>query len=1068
MDTSEPEGSSLDAAPAAPEGAALEAEVPSVVAVVVTSGPGTDFGAALASLDAQDYPSLTVLVVDAGSGEGVSARIAEVIPDAYVRRVAEPTTFGAAANDAFAAVEGAAFLLFLHDDVVLEPDALSRLVEEAFRSNAGIVGPKFVEAERPEALLQVGMMADKFGVPFSPVEPGELDHEQHDAVRDVAFVSSAAMLVRADLCAELEGFDPELRVGVEDLDLCWRARLAGARVIVAPDAVARRPGFVVSGRLAGLDYEHARDPDEFRALEPRHRLQVLLRSYSAWSLVRVVPQALVVSAIQAASLTVMGRRGRARAVLGAWWWALRNLGRLRSERRAVQALRVVPDRDIRVLELRGSSYARAFVAGRLDLGRRAASLADTGRDFSEAMSAGLRRPRVMFWLGLALLVAVGSRDLITGGVPAVGSLLPWPGVADSLREFTSGWRFAGFGTSDPAPPGLALIGLLSGALGGSAALARTAVVVGAIPVGAAGAYRLMHPLARSAWARCAAAAMYATVPVPRNAVAAGRLGPLVFYAAAPFVLERLLRAAGLPPFADPRVEGGRARDRRRAVLALGLLMAVVTAVFPPAVLLLLGMAAALLVAMPLIPPRLGAARVVGAAMVGAGLASALLFPWSFALLVPSVDPASVGLGFRPGLEIADVLRLDTGPARAGLALLPLAVAAHPLLVGSGWRLEWAARAWMLALAGFALAWLPGREPLDLPSPPPEAALVLSALGLSIAVGLGAGIVREELQRFALGWRQFVSVTAVGAFVVTLAPFAADAAGGRWGLPSRDWSAALAWLPGERADGDFRVLWVGDPSVLPLDPLELDQRTGYGVTRNGVGDAVDLWPAPPNGATRGTARALRAALAGRTTRLGHLLGPLAVRYVAHPLEPGPTGGEDTEGRPPTAVEAALARQTDLVRLAVDPGVVLYENEAWTPAGTLLTGETAESLLFGAFEDPLRADLSGGRPVHGLSRGEGGPAQIPPPREGEEGVAAALLHAEAYDGSWSAELDGHALRQVRAFRWVNAYSVPAPGPVEVRYGGQSLRWGAVALEAALWLAAVVAWRRRCVLERAGQLP
>ena len=153
---------------------------------------------------------------------------------------------------------------------MLEPSTIRLLVEEAYRSNAGIVGPKLVDADNPEVLLEVGMAIDRFGVPYSGIEPGELDQEQHDGVRDVFYVSSAAMLLRADLFAELAGFDPETFPGGEDLDLCWRARLIGARVLVAPDARARasrrrsttgstrRPP--TSGSCCGIDCERCSRP----------------------------------------------------------------------------------------------------------------------------------------------------------------------------------------------------------------------------------------------------------------------------------------------------------------------------------------------------------------------------------------------------------------------------------------------------------------------------------------------------------------------------------------------------------------------------------------------------------------------------------------------------------------------------------------------------------------------------------------------------------------------------------------------------------------------------------------
>ena len=41
------------------------------------------------------------------------------------------------------------FFCFLHDDVALDPSTISELVEETYRSNAGIVGPKLVDWDDP-------------------------------------------------------------------------------------------------------------------------------------------------------------------------------------------------------------------------------------------------------------------------------------------------------------------------------------------------------------------------------------------------------------------------------------------------------------------------------------------------------------------------------------------------------------------------------------------------------------------------------------------------------------------------------------------------------------------------------------------------------------------------------------------------------------------------------------------------------------------------------------------------------------------------------------------------------
>jgi hypothetical protein len=55
--------------------------------------------------------------------------------------------------------------LFLHSDAVCDPSAVRMLVEEAYRSNAAIVGPKVVEWDDPTRLLSAGVGSDKFGEP---------------------------------------------------------------------------------------------------------------------------------------------------------------------------------------------------------------------------------------------------------------------------------------------------------------------------------------------------------------------------------------------------------------------------------------------------------------------------------------------------------------------------------------------------------------------------------------------------------------------------------------------------------------------------------------------------------------------------------------------------------------------------------------------------------------------------------------------------------------------------------------------------------------------------------------
>ncbi len=1012
---------------ALPEPEPEAAAPPAVMAVVVTRNPGPWLEQTLDSLSGQDYPRLTVLVVDAGSEADPTPRVTAVLPGAFVRRAPGRAGFGGAANEALGALDAATFLLACHDDVVLDPTALRLLVEEAYRSNAGIVGPKLVEADNPQVLLEVGRSIDRYGAPHTGIEPGELDQEQHDGVRDVFYVSGAAMLVRADLFRELGGFDPATFPGAEDLDLCWRARLAGARVLVAPDARVRH-------RQAADERGKADRPDA-RSMA-RSRVRTLLTSYSLWTLVRVVPIGLVLALGEAVVAVLTRQRGRARAALGAWWWNARHLGDVRRSRRRAQALRRIQDGELRELQVRGSTQIRSYLSQHLHAEERLRSLSEAGRSAVDAASAGTRQPIAIATILVVLLFLLGSRDLVLGRVPAVGTLARWPGVFELLEAYASGWRYTGMGSPAAAPPAFAFMAALGAPLLGAVGLARTLVVVGALPLGAAGAYRLARARVGSASPAVVAGLVYAVNPVPRNALAGGRLGPLVLYALAPFLLATAVRVAEAT---------GRVPSRPRLLVGLVVLTTVATAFFPPAPLWLLAATVAVLLAAPFVGGAGIGARMLGAAVLATLGALVLLLPWPLGFF--GADAAGLGFAFRPRVGLGDVLRFHTGPSGAGWTGVGLlAAAALSLVIATGARLAWAGRAWMLALVGFALVWAPARWAPDVSVPAPEAGLSLAALGLALATGLGAAALLEgDLRRFRFGWRQPIVALAGVAVLLPALGFAADSIDGRWHSPGGDWDRALGFLRDQRGEGGFRVLWVGDPAVLPLDPMVLARDgIGYVLTRNGPGDGRELWRAPQRRADRVVGEAVELAVDGRSSRLGHLVAPMGVRYIAVPDRPGPKAGASFPA--PAGRATAVDDQTDLARLGTEPGIALYENQAWAPTRSVVDEE--ERLRVDS-KDPLRAALRAELAAADAITG--------PLRDSSPAGPGTVLWSEAYDGHWEARAADRDLAHVRPFGVTNGYVLPERAPVSISYGGQPARYGVLALQGALWVGLAALWWR-----------
>ena len=558
----------------------------------------------LVSLANQDYPNLSVLVIDSASEEDPSARVAAVLPGAFVMRLERRVGFGRAANEGLKRVEGASHLLFCHDDVAFAPDAVRCLVEEAFRSNAGIATPKYLEWDHPDRLLAVGATTDKVGVVQDLIEPGELDQQQHDSVREVLLAPSGATLVRADLFRVLGGYNATIDQFGEDLDLCWRARVAGARVVAVPaarvlhlEAMRRgaRPGWGTPGSQSQAVW-----------LGDQHRIRTLLTCYrwfywggscrwpasTCWVRrsrdccrdARATPCTPAApcrgpSAVRAgcgdpgggsraADGPGTGPSGGSRCegtpgcgpTCAAGWTISATAFPSRPRRRSMETAPAPPG----VIPPSTGRLPWSWTSGRT-----------TGTaPASGARGTGWQGPVVVGAVLLAVVI-FGSRGLFGHSLPAIAQLpnlsTGWSGL---WRSWWATWQPAGLGVTAPSSPALALLGLLGTALFGAVGTLQHVVVLGPLVIGPLGAYRAARWWG-SRRGRLAAAIAYAVVPLPYNALTRGHWPALVVYAAMPWVLSATCRLSGEVPYPPTRPERIWGR-----VIGLGVLVAVAGAAVP--------------------------------------------------------------------------------------------------------------------------------------------------------------------------------------------------------------------------------------------------------------------------------------------------------------------------------------------------------------------------------------------------------------------------------------------------------------------------------------------------------
>ncbi|MBT3246635.1 MAG: glycosyltransferase family 2 protein [Actinobacteria bacterium] len=931
--------------------------------------PGEWFDDVLAGLAAQDHRLLDVVVVDAGRKAGLSDRVLNVLPDARTVEAPGSPGFGAAANRAVVgASDGQAdggtgpnripsYHLFMHDDVVLDGTAVRRMVERAVAANAGVVGPKVLVGTDGRILHDMGSTVDRYGSPVPRLHPGEVDQGQYDATPDVFAVAEAALLVRTDLFAAVGGFDPEIRFLDGHIDLCWRARLAGATVTTAPTAV---------GRTVSRDASARRGTNPV-ILRPRHRLRMSLTNQAAGRSATVVAELAAATVLGVAYGLLTGRFRHVWGLVSAWPWNLGRHSGVRNRRRIIaRHRRVDPARVVAGPDMPHHAIRRA-VTGRAPYGT--GDEAPGNIAFHNIWSA-LLGPGGIALMASAAVLGFGSRHLLTRGLPAVGRLQALPAdPMDLVRSWWHGWRPTGTGVATTGPDALALLGVVARLMPGSDNLIWTAVVLAALPVGALGVWRLVRPVGGGR-SRAAAVLTYLAVPLPYDALREGRLAPLAVYASLPWIAHRLAEAQGVVPYGhrggDPG-PGTRIRNMGSDILLTGLVVAAAIAIDPTVVVVLPVLVGGLVVGSLLAGSVAGLTRLVTVAAGGAVVAAIVQLPLLFnlvdnhpldSLAVPTTWP-------RGSLGTAAMFTLDTGsplggPSWAGtfgidrIGWTVLVVPALALVTATGWRLAISIRAAFVVAGGFASVWLVDQGWWQGPTLPPELLLVPVALGLAWAAAAAVADMgtTSSMPRRGPSWRNALPAVAGLALALTVLPVVVGSLGGRLGMPEADLPSALPFIAEPRAGigettrgGDGRVLWVGEPTILPAVgvPLSDDPLSGevaVAVT-DGSPDLLDQWPYDLTGAP-GVAEirdALAEALAGRTSRLGAAIGAWGVDHVVLVERSAPAPHEAIEAPLPPTYAAAITRQLDMARVeGLNSAVTIFENIATRPVHAVVRDRT----------------------------------------------------------------------------------------------------------------------------------
>jgi GT2 family glycosyltransferase len=1019
----------------------MESRAPAVVAVVVTTGPGPGLEATLASLVVQNYEELSLLVVANGETEHVPARVGAVAPSAFVRILDENKGFAAACNEASLMVDGSAFFLFCHDDVVLEHNAVQLMVEAAFRTNAGIVTPKIVAYEDPLILLHVGQTCDRFGVAHERVQPGEIDHGQQDLERDVFVAPGGVTLVRSDLFATLRGFDPLIPILGEDLDLCWRAQVAGARIVVAPLAkVAHRETIATGERqVLAVGTRRASRQD----LQRRHQLLVVATGWGRRNTVTTLFLLFTMDLMEF-TLALLGRdTDRAGAIVGSWRWLQHNRKRIHERRRQLSSTRVLSDDELRRLQVGGASRLKRFFLTLLRDGLDRArgilpehepeeeadndELAGVGfaaafsedEEFDEILENHVHelrtrpsrlltsfRSQAAVVLVVLVLWLIGSRNLVAMHLPLIGRLAPLDSWWSTWRHFFASWSPNGVGTGTPGMPGYGVLGFAGTFVLGRMGILPRLALIGSIPIGAMGIARLLKGRASNR-ARVIASVAYMALPLGLNMIGQGRIDVLFVLAGLPVVVRRLFELLYVPGFRttaypEPVPFGYRGWRATEAGQRMGTIMIIA---------LLSAMAPATLVLVALIVAGVVLARLFERdakerpsrpwRLLGSLIVNSAIF-----LLPMTVDVALAG---RRALEVfglargpwsaptfSDLLRGADGSFGANwLGWLLPAAALMGLVLCRHERRAIATKAASIATLTLIVATLDAHHWMGSFAPDLDVLLALYAVMIALLIGLGVSALELDLRQSGFGWRQAFAGLTVTSLVVATVPFLLSFASGRFDLPTTSVAESLSALAPSSAGG-YRVLWLGDPSVLPVQGWSVAPGLEAATSTNSLPSGNTLFSPPDSGTTDVLLSSLELALKGRTVRLGQLLAAEGISTIVVMDASAP----ELAGVQSVPLRKVSASLTSALNLQADLSLELQTNSVEVYSNSVFHGLVSESAPGSTATVPIFSN----------NENSGGVAS-------KATVVAGLAPASAF----TLNVDGKAVARSTSYGWAPTYKV-----------------------------------------------
>lgn len=288
-----------------------------------------------------NYPNYEVIVVDNASTDDSVEFLKNSYPQFKIIQ-ADKNHGTAEGSNISAKYANGEYIFFISNDMELDKDILNYMIERMKNDpKIGICTCKMrritEEGEKLNIIDSVGGDLDIFGFP-SARGINAIDEGQYDYFTEVFFSFGGAMLIRKKVFEEAGGYDPAFFTLADDIDLSWRVRLLGYKVVVEPKAFLYHRVSATLGTGFGRSFK--------RFISEKNTLRMLLKNYSLFSLLLILPWYFLLLLGEISFFIMLRKSSLASSGIKAIIWNIKRFPSILEKRGETQKTRIVNEKAI--------------------------------------------------------------------------------------------------------------------------------------------------------------------------------------------------------------------------------------------------------------------------------------------------------------------------------------------------------------------------------------------------------------------------------------------------------------------------------------------------------------------------------------------------------------------------------------------------------------------------------------------------------------------------------------------------------------------------------------------------